>query len=71
MERWHGKHPIPWDFFNTMNDVSGKNLNWFWNSWFFTNSYIDLAVKSVAKSAGGYSVVLDTSEACPRRWICW
>ncbi|HEV2644529.1 MAG TPA: M1 family metallopeptidase, partial [Candidatus Elarobacter sp.] len=25
MDRWHGKHPIPWDFFNTFNDVSGKN----------------------------------------------
>lgn len=58
MDRWHGKHPIPWDFFYTMNDVSGRNLNWFWNSWYFSNGYIDLSVKSVAKSAGGYSVTL-------------
>jgi len=65
MERWNGKHPIPWDFFNTMNDASGKNLNWFWNSWFFANSYIDLSVKSVAKSAGGYSVVLDNIGGMP------
>jgi hypothetical protein len=65
MERWHGKHPIPWDFFNTVNDVSGKNLNWFWNSWYFENSYIDLSVKSVAKSAGGYSVVLDNIGGMP------
>ncbi|PYO50551.1 MAG: aminopeptidase, partial [Gemmatimonadetes bacterium] len=35
MDRWHGKHPIPWDFFNTFNNVTGQNLNWFWNSWFF------------------------------------
>jgi hypothetical protein len=59
MDRWHGKHPIPWDFFNTMNDVSGRNLDWFWNNWYFSNGYIDIALKSVAKSAGGYTIVLD------------
>ena len=59
MDRWHGKHPIPWDFFNTFNDVSGKNLNWFWNNWFFSNGYIDLGVTSVTKAAGGYAVVID------------
>jgi hypothetical protein len=32
MDRWHGKHPIPWDMFDTFNDVAGKNLNWFWTS---------------------------------------
>ena len=25
MDRWHGKHPIPWDFFNSFNNISGKN----------------------------------------------
>jgi len=59
MDRWHGKHPIPWDFFNTFNDVSGKNLDWFWNAWFFSHGYIDLGVASVTKSTGGYAVVLD------------
>ncbi|MEP6712449.1 MAG: M1 family metallopeptidase, partial [Ferruginibacter sp.] len=43
MDRWHGKHPIPWDFFYSFNDVSGKNLNWFWDSWYFSHGYIDLA----------------------------
>lgn len=59
MDRWHGKHPIPWDFFNTFNDVSGKDLNWFWNNWYFTNGYIDLAVKSVTKTRGAYTIVID------------
>lgn len=59
MERWHGKHPIPWDFFNTVNDISGKNLNWFWQSWYFDNSYIDLAVASVTRTGTGYTVALD------------
>jgi aminopeptidase N len=59
MDRWHGKHPIPWDFFNTFNDVSGKNLNWFWTNWFFSNGYIDLAVRGVTKTSGGYTATID------------
>lgn len=59
MDRWHGKHPIPWDFFNTFNDVTKKNLNWFWNNWYFTNGYIDLSVKSVVKSGTGYTLTID------------
>lgn len=50
MDRWHGKHPIPWDFFYTFNNVSGKNLNWFWNNWYFSNGYIDLALQNVVSS---------------------
>ncbi|MBS1917285.1 MAG: M1 family metallopeptidase [Bacteroidetes bacterium] len=56
MARWNGKHPIPWDFFYTFNDASGKNLNWFWNNWFFTNYYIDLAIRKVTKTTTGYAI---------------
>ena len=56
MDRWHGKHPIPWDYFNSMSSGSGKNLNWFFNNWFFTNYYDDLALKNVTKTAGGYKI---------------
>ena len=65
MDRWHGKHPIPWDFFNSFNNITGRNLNWFWNSWFFDNSYIDLAVASVDKSGNGYTVVIDNIGGMP------
>jgi len=59
MDRWHGKHPSPWDFFYTFDNVAGQNLDWFWTDWFFGNAYIDLGVKSVAKAHGGYTVVID------------
>ena len=59
MERWHGKHPTPWDFFYTFDNVSGRNLNWFWSNWYISHNYIDLAVKSVSRHRGGYSVVVD------------
>ncbi len=58
MERWHGKHPIPWDFFNSFNNISGKDLNWFWNNWFFTNYYIDLAIQSADKERKGYNITV-------------
>lgn len=50
MDRWHGKHPVPWDFFYTFNDVNGKSLDWFWNSWFFAPGYMDIGIESVSKS---------------------
>ena len=59
MDRWHGKHPVPWDFFYSINDASGKNLNWFWNNWFFSNGYIDLAIRDVAASGSGYAVSIE------------
>ncbi|KQX13605.1 M1 family metallopeptidase [Flavobacterium sp. Root420] len=65
MENWNGKHPIPWDYFNSMNTASGKNLNWFFNNWFFTNNYIDISVKSVEKNTvsvantGGFAIPFD------------
>ena len=65
MDRWHGKHPIPWDFFNTVNDVTARNLNWFWNGWYFSNSYIDFAVRGVEKTGSGYTVSIDNVGGMP------
>ncbi len=59
MDRWHGKHPIPWDMFYSFNDLTGKNLNWYWQNWFFSNYYPDVAVKSVAPTAAGFTAVID------------
>lgn len=48
MNRWAGKHPLPYDFFNTIENVSGKDLSWFWKPWFYDFGYPDLAIKGVA-----------------------
>lgn len=58
MERWNGKHPIPWDFFNSINNVSGQNLNWYWNNWFFSNNYIDLAIDKVTIKGANYNIAV-------------
>jgi hypothetical protein len=57
MNNWNGKHPIPWDYFYSMEKGSGKDLDWFFYNWFFTPSYIDLDLAKVDKTGKGY--VLD------------
>ncbi len=45
--RWKFRHPYPWDFFETFNDVTGQNLNWFWQRYFFEFTYPDLVLSNV------------------------
>lgn len=59
IDRWHGKHPTPWDFFYTFDDASGKDLDWFWKNWYFSNGYIDLGVRDVSRTRTGYTVTVD------------
>ncbi|MCL5031615.1 MAG: M1 family metallopeptidase [Bacteroidetes bacterium] len=47
INRWAYKHPSPTNFFRTMNDASGEDLNWFWKEWFVKNWKLDQAVKNV------------------------
>jgi hypothetical protein len=45
--RWAFKHPTPDDFFRTMENAAGENLNWFWRGWFVNNWRLDVAVRDV------------------------
>jgi hypothetical protein len=56
MERWNGKHPLPWDMFNSFSNLSGKDLSWYWHNWFFTNYYMDVALINVVKAPKGYNL---------------
>jgi hypothetical protein len=47
IRRWRYKHPSPWDFFETFEDVSGRDLSWFWRTWFFETWRLDQAIDSV------------------------
>lgn len=55
---WHGKHPMPHDFFNCMNAGAGINMNWFWKNWFFDNGIPDLAISKVTHAASKYTVTI-------------
>jgi len=52
MKRWNGKHPTPHDFFFTINQASGQNLNWLIKPWFYEFGYADLAVREVINQSG-------------------
>ena len=45
--RWRFKRPTPADFFRTMEDASGVDLDWFWRGWFYTTDHVDVNLKSV------------------------
>ncbi len=46
-QRWMFKHPTPADFFRTMEDASGMDLDWFWRGWFYTTDVTDIGIKEV------------------------
>ncbi|MEX2608361.1 MAG: M1 family metallopeptidase [Gemmatimonadota bacterium] len=65
-ERWLLKHPQPWDFFNTVEDVADQELDWFWTPWYFTTAWLDQAIVDVGfgiESASARVVVEDQGTA--------
>lgn len=46
-QRWMFKHPTPEDFFRTMEDASGIDLDWFWRGWFFGTDPVDISLEAV------------------------
>jgi aminopeptidase N len=47
--RWQFKRPYPADFFRTMEDASGVDLDWFWRGWFYTNDHVDISIDGVRR----------------------
>ncbi len=47
--RWQFKRPTPADFFRTMEDASGVDLDWFWRGWFYTTDHVDISLDAVTK----------------------
>jgi hypothetical protein len=56
--RWAFKHPTPTDFFKTMEDVSGKRLDWFFREWFLENPHFDQAIDTVATRQVGDTMMV-------------
>ncbi|WP_338519461.1 M1 family aminopeptidase [Alteromonas gracilis] len=55
-QRWMFKRPTPSDFFRTMEEASGVDLDWFWRGWFYTTDHVDISLDSV------YKLRLDTED---------
>ena len=54
--RWKFKRPTPADFFRTMEEASGVDLDWFWRGWFYTTDHVDISLDRV------YEMRLDTED---------
>ncbi|HTN00087.1 MAG TPA: M1 family metallopeptidase [Pedobacter sp.] len=65
IKTWNGKHPMPYDFFNSMNVGAGKNLDWFWKRWFFEDGVTDMAIQNVVKSKEGYRIDIENKSNKP------
>ncbi|MDP4223104.1 MAG: M1 family metallopeptidase, partial [Bacteroidota bacterium] len=50
IRNWHGKHPTPFDFFYSMNQGTGMNLNWYWKKWYLEKGVPDLAVTGLTSN---------------------
>ncbi|WDE05095.1 M1 family metallopeptidase [Thalassomonas viridans] len=55
-ERWQFKRPTPSDFFRTMEEASGVDLDWFWRGWFYSTDHVDISIDRV------YQMRLDTHD---------
>lgn len=51
--RWAFKHPTPADFFRTMENVSGRDLSWFWRTWWYSTETLDLSLVGVETHGSG------------------
>jgi len=60
VRRWTFKHPQPTDFFRTIENVSGRDLDWFWREWIFTTARLDQAVDSVTQTGDTAFIYLST-----------
>ena len=56
--RWIGRHPQPYDFFNTFDRVAGRDLSWFWTTWFYEAWPLDQAIDSVTAAADSVTITV-------------
>jgi hypothetical protein len=63
--RWLEKHPQPYDLWNTFEDVSGRDLEWFWRTWFYETWTLDQALTSARRTGGSVELVIEDRGLAP------
>ena len=63
--RWTGRHPYPYDFFNTIEVVSKKDLSWFWSSWFYEAWPLDQAIAGVKNEGISVAITIEDRGLAP------
>ncbi|MFH5883385.1 M1 family metallopeptidase [Halalkalibaculum sp. DA3122] len=65
LSEWKYKHPYPWDLFNIFEAVSGRDLDWFWRSFYYETWILDQAVGDVTSTANGTRIVIEDKGQMP------
>lgn len=65
LKRWRYKHPYPWDLFNTFEDVTGQDLDWFWRAWYYETWTLDQAVGDVTSDENGSRIIIEDHGQVP------
>jgi hypothetical protein len=63
--RWENRHPTPFDFFNTIESVAGRELGWFWRAWWFETWTLDHRIASVTSRGGETRIVIEDRGMAP------
>lgn len=58
LDTWAYRHPKPWDFFNAIASGAGRDLDWFWRSWYYETWLLDQAVENVSPTERGTRIVI-------------
>src|SRR5699024_9554008 len=59
VDRWKYKHAYPWDIFNTIEDVSGRDLSWFWRSWYYETWVLDQSLADVSANGNETTITIE------------
>ncbi|HET6764328.1 MAG TPA: M1 family metallopeptidase [Longimicrobiaceae bacterium] len=62
---WAFKHPYPWDFFHAFDQAAGRDLGWFWRTWYYEEWLLDQSVRSVTAGPGGTAIVVEDRGNAP------
>jgi hypothetical protein len=65
LQTWAFKHPKPWDFFNAFSHAAGRDLDWFWRTWYYETWSLDHAVAGVRESDDGTIITIDDHGLAP------
>lgn len=63
--RWLGKHPTPFDFFNSFNASLGQDLSWFWRTWWFETWPLDQAIGEVRMAPDSVAITIEDRGLAP------
>ncbi len=63
--RWLNKHPTPWDFWYTFNELLGQDLSWFWRTWWYETWTLDQAIGEVKAAGDSTAITIEDRGLAP------